>query len=180
MSRRERFLLAVLAVVVLVAVPFYYMDRLMSAKRAELNKIEAAAAPARQKAVEVKHREEALAAHDAKMKSLSGGLVSADPAAEIRNALQSLADSSGVAVLSFSLHPGAAVPDLPGTVKFATTVQVSGSRTQFLTFLKGLEDSRYLITIPDLSLTFPAGPPAKGVPEVNLTLNLTFYGKAQQ
>lgn len=188
MNARERLLVGILAALIVVVGPFYMLDRMLQAKRAEVTAAESAAVPMRQKATEVKDRQAAIQKLDEEQRLLFQRLVGSDPPREIRTELDRVAAKSGMTLGSFSLQAGEAVPDLPEVVRFRVSISVAGSRTQYIAFLQGLEQSRYAIEIPDVALNI--APSAKLTPssgggkpptsEVNLSLQLSFFGKANK
>lgn len=173
---RERLLVGLLIVLAVFALPYYYLNRVLVTKAGQVQTLSAQAGPIRAKALKLKTRQTDLDQAKATIKAAAQRFVKADPTLEIRSELDRIAVKSGVVLTAFSLKSGEKIPDLPdlpGTVKYNASIQVSGSRTQFVAFLRGLEQSAYLIEIPTLNVTLQPKPP-----EVTMPLTLVFFGKS--
>lgn len=198
---RQRFLVGLLAGLLLFLLPYTLMEQSLTARRKALDTAQATVASERKKAAELREREEKLAERAAAVNQVSPRFVSADASREIWFELNHAAKKSGVELGKLEIKAPEQLTDLQGWIQYPISVQVQGNRVQFVAFLQQLERSKYLIQIPDLNLTLndpfkrqavglPTGantvpsdsalvePPTTSPAEIDMTLQLHFFGQA--
>lgn len=177
--KRQTLLLIVLALVIVVGLPYHYMDGALTVVRTEADEATEQALSLHRQVVQLKRREEALALHAQNLNALRSRLVGSDPFRTIQVELDGAAKASGVTIGSRSMEGAVPVADLPDLQRYAVTIEVSGSRQQFLEFLRMLEQHSLLIELPEVALALPAPSAGQtGSPEVQTTLALNFFGSA--
>ena len=174
---RQHLLLGILAVLVVIALPYTLMAQALEREKQQADQTMAELAPLRNQAMAIKQREEGIADHDKALQALERRLITSDPFATIQSELADAARLSGASLGSLTLEGGQAVAALPGVVRYAASVQVSGSLQQFLRFLRLLEQHKILIELPDISLKRQPAPRDTKSAEVQVNMSLGFFGK---
>ncbi len=173
--KRQNILIAILALLVAVGLPWNYMDGSLKKVRAEIDASRERLLPMARQAAEIRRREVALAAERAKVEAVRSRLVTQDPFATIQGELTGASRSSGVLLGAFTLERGEAIAALPGMIRYTAVVEVSGSRKQYLDFLHFLERNQLLIELPEVDVKL--GPVGQS-PEVRVTMPISFFGAA--
>lgn len=172
---RQSILIWVLVVVAMFGLPMHYMDAAIEESRTQLDAGQSQLTPLRREASEVRERDEKLTARIQAVQAVKGRLIASQPFATIQAELTAAAARSGVTLGGMTLEGPSAVTDLPMMVRYQATVLVTGNRSQYLEFLRLLENHRLLIELPEATLRLQAAP-AKGVlPQVQQTLMLGFF-----
>lgn len=172
--RRQTFLLGLLLVVILFAVPVYYFDRANASVKREKTALDHQLALLRQRAAAVRQLEaEVDQAREAEA-ALEPRLIGSDPFAQMEREIRSSAAQAGIQISQLKLTGSTPVEGLP-LVQYTATVELSGTVAGAEAFLRQLEQHPLLIQIPDLQLKFS---PPGAIPAFRTTLSLYFYGKA--
>lgn len=172
---RQKLLIWLLVVVALFGLPVYYMDAALAADRARLEEEQASLAALRGQVASVRALEAEMAERREKVDALTERMIPAQPFATIQAVLTAAASQSGVRLGSLVLEGPAAVTDLPGVARYQATVMVAGDRTQYLAFLRRLEEHRLLIEVPEVSLRMQTQAVPGAVPRVEQVLELGFF-----
>lgn len=175
---RQSVLIAILVALAMFALPVHYMDAAVEGSRTRLEEEQSKLAPLRRQAAALREREEQAAARAAVLAQVRTRLIEAQPFATIEGALAAAAKQSGVSVGSLILEGPAPVADLPDVIRYQATLQVTGNRTQYLEFLRLLENHRLLIELPDANLHLQPAAVRGAPPQVSQALVLGFYAAA--
>jgi len=155
---RQKLLLLVLALLAILGLPYTYLDRLLLDSRNAVAVAAAEFAPMRAQLSQMREREQKLNQHRKSMDALQSRLITDQPFASIQGEVAALAKQAGVTLGAMSLEGPLKVEEMPGIVRYQATVQVSGTRTQFVDFLALLERSRLLIEIPEIAIKLALPP----------------------
>jgi len=151
--KRQQFLLILLAVVAVTMLPVYLIDQTMGKLEQELADLQSQIALYREKANAVRELDLQVAQEEAELSTFDQRLIDAkDPFAAMHRAVSTAATKAGVQVDELRLVVEGEVTELPGLLRYKATVDLSGTISGFLEFLRLLEEDPLLIAIPDLQI----------------------------
>lgn len=170
---RQNVLVAILALLVVVVLPWNYLDGALAAARAEVEEARDGLLPLARQSAELRRREAALAEQRKQVEWVRSRLIWGDPFASIQGELTAAARASGAKLGAFTLERGEVLAELPDILRYKAVVEVSGSPRQYLEFLSLLEHHGLLIELPEAVVRLQA---AKGrSPEVRATMSVGFF-----
>lgn len=169
--KRQTILLAALGALVLFSVSTVFMDDLLGDRRQALAQAGAELIALRQEAQAVQAREVRLAEEQQSLASLDARLLGAEPLTTIDRTVREKAQRSGVKVSQLLIEGPDPAPDSPGLKQYTVQVKLSGTRPQYLEFLRLLEEHPLLIELPEVSVQ-----PQPGA-QLDQDLTLTFFAR---
>jgi len=174
-TKRERELVWLLLVVLLVTVPYYVFDQLARPRALALQAVTERVAAARRQVRAVRRAQERLREAEAAATVPPARLLGDLPFADVERELGLVASASGAAIERLSLYAGEPLEHVPWLQPYRADVVVGGSYAQFVAFLRSLEEHALLVEVPDLILQLPSD----GKDELTTSLELHFYRQVQ-